>query len=72
MEFVWLIVGTILGLMIGGIIFNVRRPKVGVLKIDHSNPEKDTYRFEIDDLDGLSKRKQITLTIDNHADLSQK
>lgn len=43
----------------------------GVLRIDHSNPNKDTYRFEIPNLDILAKKKYIVLKIDNHADLSQ-
>lgn len=72
MEFVWILIGIVVGWIITSIIFVLGHPKAGVLKIDHSNPEKDTYRFEIDDLDSLSKRKYITLSIDNHADLSQK
>lgn len=44
----------------------------GTLRIDHSNPGKDTYRFEIDDLNTLGKSKRIVLKVDNNADLSQK
>ena len=44
----------------------------GMLRIDRSNPEKDLYLIEIDDLEQLTKRKRITLKVDNHADLSQK
>lgn len=44
----------------------------GTLKIDHSDPEKDLYRFEIDDLDDLSKKKRVILSIKHDADLSQK
>lgn len=43
----------------------------GTLKIDHSNPEKDVYRLEIDDLEGLSKKHKIVLKVDNSANLSQ-
>lgn len=43
----------------------------GTLKIDHSNPEKDIYRLEIDDLEGLSKKRKIVLKVDNGANLSQ-
>lgn len=43
----------------------------GTLKIDHSNPEKDVYRLEIDDLEGLSKKRKIVLKVDNRANLSQ-
>lgn len=44
----------------------------GTLKIDHSDPEKDLYRFEIDDLDDLSKKKRVILSIEHDANLSQK
>lgn len=44
----------------------------GVLRIDHSNPEKDIYRIDIKELDRLDKKKYVTLKVDNHADLSQK
>lgn len=43
----------------------------GTLKVDHSNPEKDVYRLEIDDLEGLSKKHKIVLKVDNRANLSQ-
>ena len=42
----------------------------GILRIDHSNPNKDLYRFDVDDLDKLNKKKRIVLTIDHNADLS--
>ena len=46
------------------------RKESGVLRIDRSNPEKDRYRFEIDDLNKLSTKKYIVLKVDNTADLS--
>lgn len=63
-----------LGLMVGVIIMIMAgiQSTVGVLRIDHSNPEKDIYRFEIADLDNLSRKKRVSLRVDNHADLSQK
>ena len=47
-------------------------PAAGVLRIDHSNPEKDVYRFDIENLDALSTKSRIVLKVDNDADLSQK
>lgn len=44
----------------------------GTLRIDHSDPEKDVYRFEIDNLDKLNKKYYVELKIDHNADLSQK
>lgn len=43
----------------------------GTLKVDHSNPEKDIYRFEIDRFDDLNKKKRIVLKVDHSANLSQ-
>ena len=43
----------------------------GTLRIDHSNPEKDVYRIEINDLEDLSRKKRVILDVDNSAILSQ-
>ena len=63
--------GLFVGSLVTSIIYLVKQAS-GTLRIDHSNPEKDVYRIEIDDLDVLSKKKQVVLKVDNHADLSQK
>lgn len=70
--FNWLLflVGIIIGILIA--LLTVLLSNSGTLRIDHSNPEKDLYRFDIDNLDELSRRKRIVLKVDNHADLSQK
>ena len=44
----------------------------GTLRIDHSNPEKDFYCFEIDDLDKLSKQSRMVLKIHHEYGTSQK
>ena len=67
----WIAIGVISVLIIKDIIFYIIN-KVGTLKIDHSDPEKDIYRIDINDLDKLSKKKLIILKINNNADLSQK
>lgn len=64
------VLGLISGMLLTSFILN--KAVDGTLKIDHSNPEKDTYRFEIDKLDNLSKSKRVILKVDNDADLSQK
>ena len=43
----------------------------GTLRIDHSNPEKDLYRIEINNLEDLSRKKRVILDVDNSAILSQ-
>ena len=65
------------GLLVSSVLCNVLciayiSRTYGTLRIDHSNPEKDVYRFDIDDLDSLAKKKRIILLVDNNADLSQK
>lgn len=65
----------IIGAIIGVIIYAVMQKIFvahGILRIDHSDPEKDLYRFEIENLDKLNKRSYVELKIDHHADLSQK
>lgn len=52
------------------VIYKMRKT-CGTLKIDHTG-EKELYRFEIGDFDGLSKKKYIRLRVDNNADFSQK
>ena len=69
--YMWIAVGAISVLIIKDIIFYIIN-KVGTLKIDHSDHEKDIYRIDINEIDKLSKKKLIILKIDNNADLSQK
>ena len=64
------------GLLVGSLLLNIGcvaylKHTCGTLRIDHSNPEKDVYRFDIGDFDSLSKKKKIILNVDNNADLSQ-
>ena len=72
MEYLFVLIGVLVGSIISNIIFFIRYRTVGTLRIDHSNPVKDVYRIEIDDLDGLIKKKHVVLKVDNNADLSQK
>lgn len=71
MEWFWGFVAGVIVEAIISTIFNIARTARGTLRIDHSNPEKDVYRFEIDDLDKLSKKKYVELKIDHNANLSQ-
>ena len=68
---IYLIIGAIIG-AIGSFVSQRIFVAHGTLRIDHSDPEKDIYRFEIDDLDNLSKYKSIILKIRHETDLSQK
>lgn len=65
------LLGVIVGLIVASIFVWNLWTASGTLRVDHSNPEKDLYRFEIDDLDKLDKKKKIILKIDHHANLSQ-
>lgn len=73
MEYaIWIFVGMAVSTLTTLLIRKVYYRKEGVLQIDHSDPEKDVYRFVIDNIDDLSKKKYIVLKVDNNADLSQK
>lgn len=73
-ELYWFsaVIGFVGGLLVGIIFYRLifwLRSKKGVLRIDHSNPEKDVYRFEIDGIvDDSTKR--FVLKVDHDADLS--
>lgn len=44
----------------------------GTLQIDTTNDDKDIYRLDLDiDLDKLANKKNITLSVNSKADLSQ-
>lgn len=71
----FLLIGMAGGLITGALLTCIlykTRSTAGTLKIDHSDPNKDSYLFEIDDLDSLSRKKLVVLKIDNDARLSQK
>lgn len=68
----WLmfIFGIIIGMLLAALI--VLRLPSGTIKIDTSNPYKDLYRLDFDNLDILPKSKYLLLKVDAHADLSHK
>lgn len=68
--YMWIVVVAAIAIIITEIIMHISAG-TGTLRIDHSDPEKDVYRFEVDNLDKLSKKKRIILKVDNDADLSQ-
>lgn len=69
-HYIWFLIGIVIGSIVSNIIFYIRTGS-GTLRIDHSNPDKDLYRFEIDDLDKLDSQKKVLLKIDHNANLSQ-
>lgn len=70
MWYLWLLLGVLVGSVIT-VCVCLLKSSIGVLRIDCSNPEKDTYRFDLKDIDKLSKKKLIVLKVDNKADLSR-
>lgn len=68
----WTIIGCVFaGVLIGIGLTEFKYRTIGTLKIDHTDPSKDVYRFEINNLSVLDKKTVITLRVDHHADLSQ-
>ena len=67
----YLAITFLLGILAGHLIGKLQKA-YGVLKIDRYHSDKELYRFEIDNLDELAKKKFIVLRVDNDADLSQK
>ena len=67
----YLAIAFLLGILTDQLIGKLQKA-YGVLKIDRYHSDKELYRFEIDNLDELAKKKFIVLRVDNDADLSQK
>lgn len=70
MEFIFVSIGAVIGAIVFAIIRLVFVTD-GTLRIDHSDPEKDVYRLEIDNLEKLAKKSRLELKIDHDAHLSQ-
>lgn len=70
-DILFAFLGAVIGYILTGIFFYIRSAK-GTLKIDRSDPQKDVYRLDIENLEELSTKKVALLVIDNNADLSQK
>ena len=58
---------TIIASFLLGLIIGLVYPHktAGVLKIDHSSPVKDVYRFEVENLDLLDRKTRIFLKVDH-------
>lgn len=64
--------GITIGMFVSYMVL-IGKTAYGTLRIDHTNPEKDLYRIDIDgNFDNISKEKRIVLKVDNDANLSQK
>lgn len=70
-ESLMCVVSSLVGSIVTVLIIFLKSVR-GTLRIDHSDPNKDTYRLELDDLDVLTRKKLVILDIDHHANLSQK
>lgn len=64
------IIGVISGI-VACMIAQKFRKTIGTLKIDMSDPEKDVYRLEIDNLDAIPNMKYIRLRVDTTSELAQ-
>lgn len=58
---VYLWFGILIGITIN-LMINIKHSH-GVLKIDKSDPDKDSYLFEIDNLDSIEKTNWIRLKV---------
>lgn len=62
--------GIIIGSIMTRLILQVSSAKA-VLHIDHSNPEKDIYRLDLDNVCSMNK-KTLLLKIDHRANFTNK
>ena len=65
-----------LTLFVAGAIFYrfiwLRISNAGTLLIDRSNPEKDIFRFDVDNFDNLNKKRWVVLRVNGRANLTRK
>lgn len=71
MEFLWICLGVFIGALVRSIVRHIRTG-YGILHIDHSDPEKDLFRFEIEDLADLNTKSVIKMKIVHYPSNSQK
>ena len=71
MGFVWFIAGALVGILIRTIIYCVRSAS-GTIIVNYTDPNKDTYRIELDDLAALDTKSRVVLTITREGTISQK
>ena len=69
--YLWLCLGVIIGAILSNTL-RIVRTNFGTLKIDCSDPDKDVYSIEIDDLDKLAKKNRVILKVVRSATFSQK
>ncbi len=70
MWYWWFVFGLLFGVVLVYVSLKLKK-KDGTLVIDQTNPHKDVMRFEIDDLDILSKKKVIVLNVNKRAIVSK-
>lgn len=71
MEFLYVLIGVIAGMITGYFRFGRTKPS-GTFVIDVSDPMKDICRLELaESLDSMFYKKTIVLNIETHGDISQ-
>lgn len=69
MEYFMLVLGILIGSLV--VLICYRCVTIyGVLRIDHSDPDKDIYQINLNSLDDLAKKKRVVLKVDNNAKLN--
>jgi hypothetical protein len=63
-RILWMGLGVLIALLVHSIIF-YWRTGFGTLTIDHTDPEKDIYRFAVEDLDDLNRKSKIEMRIEH-------
>ena len=69
------IIIALLCFLAGGIFYRFIWMKItcaGTLLVDRHDPEKDIFRFDIDNFDNLNKKRWVVLRVNGRADLTRK
>ena len=64
-------IGFVAGITVIGTLWAIFSRPSGTLRIDRTNPDRDIFRFDVDEIDEIYKKKRIVLLVDPNANLSQ-
>lgn len=70
-HFLILALGLVIGAAVSTLFMHFRAGH-GTLHVDHSDPKKDTYRFNLDRLDELDKKQIFIMRVKHDTNATQK
>ena len=61
-HFLLFLIGIVAGIILRA-LFELFRKEYGILEINYSDPEKDTYNLIVGDLDSIATKKEVLFRV---------